>query len=276
MAITATDLISAREVEAILEERTRPMYQFREAFREDDATDIEANTKTFPVPDDTLEDDMSEVAEESDYPRSALAHDGIDAEYTKDGFEVAISDEAADDSVVNVILDITEEMANAAEAHLDSQAYQVLDNFNNPTTIGSAGDDLNYEAVVDAYAELVDQQYNRDRFMLLLSTFAWADLMKDDTFVQATELGDETARGGILEMGVGVPFFETNTGDLGATEGILVDRGIYGYESTRWEREVTQYREEPKDRDVFKVRVRNDFVATNPDAALFLEGGVTP
>lgn len=274
MTVTASDLISEQEVEAVIQERTRAMHQFRRAFRDDDATDISSNSKTFPVPDDTLEDDMSKVTEDSDYPRSALAHDGVDADYTKKGFEVAISDEAADDSVIDIILDITEEMANAAEAHLDSKAYAVLNAHNNATTVGDSANSLNYEALVDAYAELVNQRYNRDRFELYLSTYAWADLMKDEHFIQATELGDETVRGGVLNMGVGVPFYETNTGDLGESEAFLVDTGIYGYESTRWQQEVTQYRDEQHDRDVFKVRVRNDFLATNPNAALLLEGGV--
>lgn len=274
MAITATDLISAREVEAVMEERTQAMRQFRRAFRDDDATDINSNSKTFPVPADSLEDDMSQVAEEADYPRSAIEHDGVDAEYTKDGFEVAVTDEAADDSVIDIILDITEQMANAAEAHLDKQAYAVLNAFNNDTTIGTAGTDLNYPAIVQAYAELVNQRYNRERFELYLSTYGWAQLMQDDTFLNATDMGDDMVQGGTLNMGVGVPFFETNTGDLGATEAILVDTGIYGYESTRWNREVSSYREESKDRDVFKVRVRNDYVATNPGAALVIEGGV--
>lgn len=274
MTVTASDIITEHEVEAVLEERTRSMRQFRRAFRDDDATDLDSNSKTFPIPDDDLESDMSNVGEEGNYPRTALGHDGVDAEYTKDGFEIAISDEAADDSVINIILDTTQEMANAAEAYLDSQAYARLAANNNATTIGDSTNNLNYEALVDAYAELVNQQFNRDDFELYLSTYAWADLMKDSNFIQATDTGDETIRGGVLNMGVGVPFYETNTGDLAATEAFLVDTSLYGYESTRWAREVTSYREEKKDRDVFKIRVRNDYVPTNPDACLLLEGGV--
>jgi hypothetical protein len=274
MAITATDLINAREVEAVLEERTRAMYQFRRAFRDDDATDISANTKTFPVPSDTLEDDMTEVAEEADYPRSALEHDGVDAEYTKDGFEVAISDEAADDSVIDILLDITEEMANAAEAHLDHQAFAVLDTYNNDVTIGDGADDLNFESIVDAYTEMSDQRFNPENFEIYTSTYGFGSLAKDDTLNRATERGDDLARAGMLGEVFGTDIAMTNTGALGPNEAILVDTSMYGYESTRWEREVTEYREERKDRDVFKVRVRNDFVATNPDAALFIEGGV--
>lgn len=276
MTVTASDIITAREVEAVLEERTRAMFQFRRAFRNDDATNIDSDTKTFPRASNTLEDDMSEVGEESDYPRSAVEHEGVDANYTKDGFEVAISDEAADDSVVDVLLDITEEMANAAEAYLDHQAYAVLNANNNATTIGDGNTttDLNYNAVVDSYVEMVNQRFSPADFELYADPYGFGSLAKDDNFNRATEEGDALAREGQLGTVFGTNIALTNTGDLAAQEAFLVDTSLYGYESTRWNRETTEYREEGKDRDVFKTRIRNDHVATNADAALFIDGGV--
>jgi hypothetical protein len=274
MAVTATDVLSDDDVRAVLEERTYSMYQFRRAFRDHDATGLNSNTFTFPQAVDTLEGDMSDVGEEGNYPRSALQHDGIQAEYTKDGFEVAISDEAVDDTPIDVILDITEEMAVAAEKRLDSLAYTVLASNQNAVSIGNDANPLDYQAVVDAYTQLVDDEFNPADFELYLSPGAWGDLAIDDNFNRATDQGDALARQGMLGEVFGVPVVMTNTGDLGANDGLLIDTGRYGYESTRWDREVTNYREETNDRDVFKIRHRKDFVSMKPSACLALVGGV--
>lgn len=251
------------------------MRQFRRAFRPDDATDINSNTKTFPQAVDNVRGEMGEVGEEADYPRTDLTYEGIDAEYTKDGFEIAISDEAADDSVINVILDITEEMAVAAESRLDSRAFTALTNNNNSTTIGSSSNNLNYEAIVDAYVQLTDDEFNPANFEVYASPQSWGDLAKDDNFNRATDQGDALAREGMLGRTFGVDIALTNTGDLGATEAFMVDTGMYGYESTRWDREVTSYRDESKDRDVFKIRHRKDFVVMKDQAAIKIDGGVS-
>lgn len=275
MAVTATDVISENEVRAVLEERTYSMYQFRRAFRDHDATGLNSGSFTFPQAVDTLEGDMDEVGEEGNYPRSALQHEGIQAEYTKDGFEVAISDEAVDDTPIDVILDITEEMSVAAEKRLDSLAYTVLNGNTNATVIGNDSNDLNYEAIVDAYTTLTNSEMNPADFEVYLSPGAWGQLAKDDNFNRATDEGDALARNGQLGEVFGVPVVMTNTGDLGANDGFMVDTGRFGYESTRWDREVTSYREETNDRDVFKIRHRKDFVAMKPAANVSLIGGVS-
>lgn len=274
MTVTATDIITTDEVRAVLEERTEPTYQFRRAFRDDDATDISGNSKTFPTAINDVREDMGPVAEDATYPRSGLDYDGITAEYTKDGFEIAISDEAADDSVFNVIADLTERMSIAAEGRLDARAYDVLANFNSDVTIGDTANDLNYAALVDAETELFDNWYNPAQAVLFTSGAGFGDLAKDEVLNRDTDDGDALARQGSLGDVFGLEVVRTNTGELGANEALLVDTSMYGYESTRWEREVTDYREESEDRDVFKIRHRKDFLATDPDAAVFIEGGV--
>lgn len=274
MSVSAADVISEHEVRAVLEERTQQMYQFRRAFREHDATDLNSNSYTFPTAADDLREDMGDVGEEGTYPRSALQHEGIQAEYTKDGFEVAISDEAVDDTPVNIILDILEEMAVAAEKRLDALAFAVIANNNNDVTIGDSTNDLNFDALVDAHAQLVDDEFTPSGFELYCSPYSWADLAKDDRFNRATDAGDALAREGQLAEVFGMPTIMSNTGDLGANEAVIVDTDRYGYESTRWDREVEQYREEKNDRDVFKIRHRKDFVPMKGDGAVWIEGGV--
>lgn len=274
MAITATDVVSDDDVRAILEERTQEMYQFRRAYRDHDATNLDSGTFTFPQADDNLRSDMTEVGEEANYPRSGLNYSGVDAQYIKDGFEVAISDEAVSDSAFDIVMDAMEEMAIAAESRLDSRAFTLLDNNNNSTTIGTDGTDLNYPAVTSAYTTLVDDEFTPSGFELYVSPDAFDDLANDSNFNRATEQGDALARQGMLGETFGVPVVMTNTGDLTNDEAFMVDTEMYGYESTRWEQEVIEYRDEEQDADVFKIRNRKDFVAMKSDAAIFLQGGV--
>jgi len=279
MTITATDVVSDTDVEAILEERTQEMYQFRRAYRDHDATDIDSGTHTFPQADDNVRGAMNQIGEQGTYPRVGLNYSGVDATYLKDGFEIAISDEAISDSSFDVVLDATEEMAIAAESRLDSLAWTLMDpnggdNNNDDGPIGTDGTDLNFTGLVNAYTTMVDDEMVPSRFEVYCSPDAWGDLATDSNFNRATESGDALARQGMLGEVFGMPIAITNTGDLVADEAILVDTGKYGYESTRWEREVTNYRNEQEDEDVFKIRHRKDFVAMDSEAAIFLQGGV--
>jgi hypothetical protein len=274
MSITATDVVSDDDVRAILEERTQEMYQFRRAYRDHDATGIDSGSFEFPESTDRLRGEMDEVGEESNYPRSGLNYQGVTAEYVKDGFEVAVSDEAVDDSAFDVVMDTMEEMGVAAESRLDGLAFTGLDNNQNATTIGTDGTDLNYDAIVGGYTELVEDEYRPAQFEVYASADGWGDLATDDQFTQATAQGEATIRDGTLDSSLGVPIYITNTGDLGDDEAFIVDTSKFGYESTRWEQEVTNYREESEDQDVFKIRHRKDFVVMDGDANVFLQGGV--
>jgi len=279
MSISATDVISDDDVRAVLEERTQEMYQFRRAYKDHDATGINSNEFSFPQATDDVRGAMDEVGEESDYPRAELNYESVTAEYTKDGFEIAISDEAVSDSVFDIIMDVTEEMATGAESRLDGLAFSLLDptgaaNLNDAGPIGTDGNDLNYQSVVDAYTTLMGDQFRPSDFEMYLSSDAFGDLATDDNFTHATDQGDQTVRQGTLQVGFGVPVVPTNTGDLGDDEALMVDTGSYGRESTRWDREVTNYREESKDRDVFKIRHRKDFVTMKDQAAIYIQGGV--
>lgn len=273
-SISATDVISQDEVREMLEVRTQEQYQFRRAYRDHDATGINSGKFTFPEAENTVRDAMDEVSAGSDYPRTKLSYDGIDAEYTKDGFIIAIEDEAVDDSAFDVVMDLTEEMAIGADRRLDALAYSGLENNQNSDVIGADGTDLNYEAIVDAYVQLVEDEFVPNDFVTLASPDAFGDLAKDDNFTQATEPGEETIRGGVLGSPFGVPVHITNTGDLENDEAHMVDAGRFGYESTRWEREVSTDRDFDQDADLYKVRHRMDYVVMKPDANVFIQGGV--
>jgi len=274
MTVTATDVVQDTDVLAVVEERTDQMYQFRRAYRDHDATGINSGSFEFPDYDDRLRGEMTEVGEEANYPRSGVNYSGIQANYTKDGFEVAISDEAVNDAAFDIIMDVTEEMARAAENRLDGLAYNGINNNQNGTTAGSSGSDMNYAALVDAYTILVESEYSPSDFETYVSTDAFGDLATDTQFTQATAQGEATIRDGVLDSSLGVPIYMTNTGDLGDDEGNMVDTSQFGYESTREDREVITYREEQQDQDVYKIRHRKDFVVMDADANVFIPGGV--
>lgn len=274
MTVTATDIVSDDDVRAILEERTQQMYQFRRAYRDHDATGINSGSFEFPEATDRLRGEMTEVGEEANYPRSGLNYQGVSATYQKDGFEVAVSDEAVSDSAFDVIMDVMEEMGVAAETRLDSLAFTGLNNNQNATTVGTDATDLNYAAIVDAYTTLVEDEYRPSEFEVYTSADGWGDLATDTQFTQATAQGEATIRDGVLDSSLGIPIYITNTGDLGNDEAFMVDTSKFGYESTRWEQEVTNYREEGEDQDVFKVRHRKDFVVMDGGSNVFLQGGV--
>ena len=274
MTVTATDVVSDDDVRAILEERTQEMSQFRRAYRDHDATGIDSGSFEFPEATDRLRGEMDEVGEQANYPRSGLNYNGVQANYIKDGFEVAISDEAVDDSAFDVVMDVMEEMGVAAESRLDALAFTGLNNNQNPDTIGQDGTDLNYDAIVGAYTDLVEDEYRPAQFEVYASADGWGDLATDSQFTQATAQGEATIRDGTLDSSLGVPIYITNTGELGDDEAFMVDTSKFGYESTRWEQEVTNYREESEDQDVFKIRHRKDFVVMDGNANSFIQGGV--
>jgi hypothetical protein len=104
-----------------------------------------------------------------------------------------------------------------------------------------------------------------------------SDFLNMSGFTQASELGDFVMRRGILPEGdlsnqafLGVvhdvPVYLSNTSAFTAGDAFLVDTSAFGWESTRWDTEVETYREEEKDQDVWKIRGRWDWVATQPEA----------
>lgn len=278
MATTVTydDIPTATDVRAMLEERTRELYQFRNAFRiDDEASTRDSESVEFPS-GGTFDGEMVEVDKGSDYPRSKLVYDGARAVYTKYGFEVPLTDEDIKDSKINLVLDNQQQMGREEQKRLDNIAFSVLNNNQNATIIGTDGTDFNYTAVVNAYTTLVDQGFSPSSFIMFLSADAWGDLATSNEFTHSTETVDQElrSRGPALGEVMGMPAMLTNTGNLGADEAMVVDTSRYGWESERDPFETSRYREDQKDQYVYKLRGRIDWVPTEPDAAIFIQGGV--
>lgn len=284
MATTASDVVSDTAVRSVLEEQLTKTYQFRRAFRNHDATDI--NDDRFSFPDRTVEldrDDVVVVEEQADYPRSGTEYGEDTVVYDKRGFEVTITDEAVSDSRVDIVMDNETQEMNAWQGSQDYLAFQILNS--NQNASGPVGDDngtIVYADLVDARTSLFGDEYDLSEMVGLVGADGMGDLLKMSEFTQASEMGDFVIQNGLLPSGDigpmflgeggGIPWYATNTGDLGAGEAFVVDTSAYGYESTRWEQDITQYRDEEKDQDVWKIRGRNGFISTDPSAAIKITG----
>ncbi len=277
MPIEQSDVpIQGETILRMVEERTEPDYQFRRAFRDYDASNNDAETLSFPVPEDDLEGHVVELDEGSDFPRSELNYSEAAADRAKFGFEVSITDEAVRFGRVDAEAEAQAEMARAQMKNIDVRAFEFLSTNNNGTTIGNDGEDLDFEAIVAAYEELYAEEYNPNDFEIYVGPDGMRDLSLDDSFNRATAGGDQlTTTEGANYLGeiYNVPVYSTNTGDLGDDEALMVDTSKYGY-YVEWEpMNVETYREDSNQQTVYQLSAHNGFAITDSNAAIEIQGG---
>lgn len=278
--VRASDVVSDDDVRAIVDKIRNQKYQARRAFRNHDATALDSNSFNFPVSDNNLDGEAVEIEEGSDYPRGNLTWSNVQAAYTKYGVEITISDETVDDSAIDVSLNAQEDLVRAEENRMDTVAFGVLSgntNSNGPIDENS-NTTIEYVDIVAARERLFVDEMDLASLELYANGLDMSDFLNMDEFTQASELGDQVVTQGVLPGGnlmgeeafigtVGdVPVYLSNSGAFTEGQAFLVDTSSFGWESTRWEQDVEQYREEEKDQDVWKIRGRWDWVATNSSA----------
>jgi hypothetical protein len=280
MAQTASDIISDDDVRAVVEKIRNKKYQSRTAFREYDATGNDSNAVEFPVSDGDFDGDVAEVPPGSEYPRATKSYDSVAAAHTKYGLEIAIPDEDVEDSVIPITLDQEEDLVRAEEGRVDTVAYNVLSgNTSSSGPIGNGNNKFEYaDDIVPAREQAFRDELDLSELRLIAGSGAMSDFLTMDEFTQASELGDMVLEMGVLPGGnlVGaeaflgvvadIPVFLENTGNFADDEAHLVDPTNFGWESTRRAMDVTQYREEDKEQDVWQIDTRVDFVATQNTA----------
>jgi len=269
----SSEVITQEAVRAQVEEVAQENLVFREAFRQIDASDINAGSMEIPVlGDDTTESGV--VAEGSAYPRDE--DEQVSKEnlaFDKYGTEVEITYEAIQDSLFDVIALHAEDKARDLAEGLDAAAYTELSgnlNASGPVGPDTATGDMGYANVVDAMTALESESYTPD--VLFVSPDSKGDLLKSDEFTRASQMGDEVIRDGAFGEIAGVEVMVSNTGDLGAGEGILVDTDSYGYEATREGFTSMEYEVENENKRVIQVRTRMGWLATRPAAGIKIEG----
>jgi len=287
MAQKASDIISDDDVRSIVEKIRNKKYQNRRAFRDYDATNNDSNSVEFPISDGDFDGEVSEIPPGSEYPRATKDYDTVSAAHTKYGFEIAIPDEDVEDSVIDITMDQEEDMVRAEETRVDQIAYNILSGNTNSAGPIDANSNSNgtfeYADIVAARQQAFLDELDLGEVILVTGGQNMSDFLNMDEFTQASELGDQVIEQGVLPGGnmVGqqafigvagdVPVYLTNTTDYSDGEGYLVDPTNFGWESTRRAVDVTQYREESTESDVWQIDERVGFVATQPTANIAIQ-----
>lgn len=283
----ASDIISDDDVRSIVEKIRNKKYQSRTAFREYDATNNDSNSVEFPISDGDFDGDVAEVPPGSEFPRATKDYDTVSVAHTKYGLEIVVPDEDVEDNVVQVTLDQEEDLVRAEETRVDGIAYNVLSGNTNsagPIDAGNASSGtIEYEDITLARQQAFQDELDLGEVRLLTGGQNMNDLLNMDKFTQASELGDAVLEMGMLPGGnlVGqqaflgvagdVPVYLDNTGNYGDGEAYLVDPTSFGWESTRRALDVTQYRDESIEADVWQIDERVGFAATQPSANIKID-----
>jgi HK97 family phage major capsid protein len=276
--VTSSEVIDQEAVRAEVEGVAEENLVFRQAFRQIDATNYDSNTVEIPVNQDATAS-AGVVAEGGSYPSSDEQFDKVTVSHEKYGAEVEITYESIQDSKLDVVSLQMEDKARELAEALDGAAYAELSDFDSTNSVytnlqddpvGDGGGSMDYVTAIDAMTALDEEGYDAD--LLIVSSQSKADLMKDDKFTHATELGDETVREGALGQLAGIDVFVSNTGDLGAGEGLMFDTDRYGIESVREDFTAMEYEDEGTNKRVVQVRTRMGWKTIRPTAGVKIEG----
>lgn len=275
--VSSSDVIDQEAVRAEVQGVAEENLVFRQAFRNIDSTDYDSNTVEIPVAQDTTAG-AGVVSEGGSYPSSDEQFEKVTVSHDKYGAEVEITYESIADSKLDVVSLQMEDKARELAEALDSAAYSEVSDYDSSnsvynnlqdTAVGEASGSMDYPTAVDAMAALEGEGYEAD--LLIVSSQSKADLLKSDKFTHATELGDETVRQGAFGQLAGVDVYTSNTGDLGAGEGMMFDTDRYGIESTRENFTSVQYEKEAENKRVVQVRTRMGWKAISPSAGVKIE-----
>lgn len=265
--VNSSEVITQEAVRNQMEAVAEENLVFRDAFRQIDASDISSGSLEIPVLGDNGEE-AGVVGEGTAYPRDDDEQTSkTTLGFDKYGTEVEITYESIQDGLFDVVAAHADDKARALSEGLDAAAYSVLNsNLNAAGPVGAASGDMTYDDVVDAMTELETDSYEPD--LLFVSPDSKGDLLKSAEFTRASEMGDEVIRDGAFGEVAGVSVMVSNTGDLGAGEGILVDSDAYGYEGVREGFTSMEYEVENENKRVIQVRTRMGWVAVKPDAGI--------
>lgn len=261
-------------VEEIVQENLR----YRQAFRDYDATDINSNTVNFPVPDDTIGNPQV-VSEGAEFPREQETYSKQTLEFEKFGFEVALTHEAQEDSMIDVVRDQVDRQARQMAEEMNQQAFDVITG-NYGSIEGDSDGVFTYDDVLAGRKALMQSNFSPD--LLIADIDASHDLMSDANFLEASEMQGEMRRSGQVGRIAGFDVVEADDGNnivsgAGGSNSdnpgaVLVDTDYYGYEGTREPVSTEEYREDRTQTDVYRIYNRMGWLAIEPNAAVVIEG----
>jgi len=281
MAITSADVVTEDDFGSIIREQTEKSRGFRAAFEPYPVTAGEGPTvDILEYPEDNSFFDHSEdggdiqsIGELSEYPRADPSKmSTTQVEVGKEGFEVAISDEAAARGKIQEQMGHTAKMSSDYNTYLDNIAGSLLLANVNSTTAGDANNDsVTWENLVRARTILRNADYEPTHlFHEPLGTETL--LLNPDITSRSTEMSDSAIRTGALPPLLGLETVEVTTG-LGDYEAVMVDRDRYGVEATEdLMSNVDTYRMDDKDGTVYKLREFKGWKVHEANAAVKING----
>lgn len=277
---TGLDFVDAEAIRQTVEEIAQENLVFREAFRDIDASGIDNDTLRVPDPEDALAAPQA-LDPGEEYPEARDTYRKVDIERVKYGNLMTIPMEDQMDHAPGDLIDQqVDRHAREMAEFLDAQAYAELE-----TGVTAAGDGgpeagdgdgvLDYEDAVDALTTLEDRSFEPD--ICFVSPLAKKDLLTDENFTRASDMGDDVVFNGVFGEVAGVPFAYSNTGDLAAPDtadepaAIMVDTDLYGYEATWVPIETETDDNFDTDEDQVKIRTLKGWKGIKSDAVVGID-----
>jgi len=276
LAVKVGDIDDFRLTHPILRDRVEEITQenlvWRQAFRDYDATDINSNTVQFPVPDDSI-GNPDVVAEGAEFPREQETYSKESLTFEKFGFEIALTHEAQEDSMIDVVRDQVDRQARQMSEEMNYQAFNVIQN-NNAGTVGDADGVFTYDDVLSGRQPLMQDNFDPD--LLIVDLDAAHDLLQDANFLEATEMQGEMRREGQIGRIAGFDVVEADD-DFNITDNdnpgaVMVDTDFYGYEGEREPITTEDYMEDRTQTEVYRIYTRMGWLAIDPSACVVIEG----
>lgn len=276
LEVRVGDIDNFRLTRPILRERVEEIVQenlpYNEAYRNFPAQDINSNTVHIPVPDDSIGTPQI-VAEGAEFPREQETYTDQTMTFNKFGFEVALTHEAQEDSMLNVVSDQVDRQARQMAEEMNNQAFTDLNN-NVNSTVGDADGVFTYDDVLAGRRELMTDNYDPD--LLIADIDASHDLLADANFLDSSEMQGEMRRSGQIGEIAGLDVVQAD-GDNNITGNtnpgaFIVDTGFFGYEGVREDITTEEYREDQTQTDVFRIYNRVGWLTVQPHAGAAIEG----
>jgi HK97 family phage major capsid protein len=276
MALTTRDVITEDFIRDTVEQVVEEDLIYRQAFREIDASDIQSNSYTFYIEQNEI-GRPTIVGEGEEAPRhGAETPEEHTVQFDKYMGELVITMEAMEDGLMEMKAREVEDLARAMAEELNEEAYNAIDDAirANPYN-GATGDDngiLSFDDIVEGMKKLQKESYDPD--LLIVDIDGYTDLLTDDNFNRATEMGDELVRNGEIGRIADIPVVVDTTQDLGSggNGALMFDTTRFGYELTRSSMTTREYEEPERQAEVVQVYNRKAWTAIFEDAVIEISG----
>jgi N4-gp56 family major capsid protein len=276
--VTTTDVLTEQRIRRVIDEEREYPLVFNEAFETITMGDDVPN-KTLEIPeDDAVMSEPEPIAEGSEFPRTEEDVSTTSVTVQKYGFEVAITWEATQFSVFDVVARQTEKAARRFNEYINRLAYNEVSDSNNqhpnsPVDANGSADStsFDFQLVTEAQKYLKDDQVMPD--MMVVNTEGEKQILNSDNFQRASDLGDEVTRDGAIGRFAGLDVMVDNSGLMSDTnpEGYLIDTDEYGMEVVKQDIGTDEYEDKSRQSQIVQWFTMRAWHVQDPEAAIKFE-----